>query len=229
VDGDDTVEVSLHPKDAQKLLRNLAGFFLAFFSCYLSQLVTDLDGGKIQNLFLSPTLSLLDPSSPNPFSKLETDASMVEIFRATRGAKVMIQKKDEVLEGTILSCSSTETPCGPDISNLYMKFFLQLIEASDDEFVLAVPIEEIVGFRFLDGEVAEAYRSFLLNKLQVKKAQRQTLAIQCSGDGKRTIRAEYLGRAAEWTSSYLLQGHTLSHSPISFFFFILNLLSYKKC
>jgi len=39
VDGDDTVEVSLHPKDAQKLLRNLAGFFSlieqAFFSCYL--------------------------------------------------------------------------------------------------------------------------------------------------------------------------------------------------
>jgi len=161
----------------------------------------------------------LDPSSPNPFSKLETDASMVEIFRATRGAKVMIQKKEEVLvEGTILSCSSTETPCGPDSSNLYMKFFLQLIEASEDEFVLAVPIEEIVGFRFLDGEVADAYRSFLLNKLQVKKAQRQTLAIQCSGDGKRTIRAEYLGRAAEWTSSYLLQGFNSYHSlPFSSF------------
>ncbi|PKL09066.1 MAG: hypothetical protein CVV51_05680 [Spirochaetae bacterium HGW-Spirochaetae-7] len=161
-----------------------------------SLVVWDLGGGKAGSPSVSyPSLETLDKALQGFRVDLSGAPGIAQMLARLRGAELVVDTPESVT-GRIVTVE--QRPSGMDGS---ARPWLVLATAQG---VMAVPVDGIAAFRFVDRGLSDDFDKALALLLGARDADRRTLDLQLPGTGTRESAIGYVVAAPVWKVSYRL-------------------------
>jgi hypothetical protein len=189
VEGEARVELSFPTSDINDLLKSL--------------ILQDLSGGKI---------SSVNYDSHDPIDKilhsfaldLNNNPTLAQILNQARGEKIELVRDvhREIHEtGTIVGMEMKKQRTGKDGAAVDV----ELLNLSTDKGLKSIALEQVITIRFLNPVLESEFQRALRVLAASHDAQKKSVSLGFSGEGKRNVRVGYVVEHPIWKTSYRLR------------------------
>ncbi|MCA9199090.1 MAG: DUF4139 domain-containing protein [Planctomycetales bacterium] len=164
-----------------------------------SLVLQDLNGGRIRSAEYNLKSQSNSRAAMDGF-QIAQAPSMANLLQQFQGEEITAIGVEQIT-GRILSIeqrssydANTRLTIGTDVLNLLTKQGIQQLD-----------IHTIQRFEFVNPEIAKRLNDLLEQLAANRKDNRQTLKIQCEGQGNRQVRIGYVHEVPVWKASYRLE------------------------